>query len=140
MFDLRLALPSSARKLPGFYRSKANPVDLSKPLVVFNRELPANTAAFNSALMAIPEVLSERVKLRIGTELYVTYKGRKTYRRLNGLYLTVSAPNAAQAMLFVETLHRFAADLEGKWLAPLPEVGSHTAEPSDSTSDSTRDR
>lgn len=133
MSFVQIELPDQPRLLPRHRHHRLNPQNLSAPNIVFLQSMPEKTRAFNYALAGIPELLSERVKIRMSAELYVTYKGDKAYRRLPGLYVTVSAPNAEQALLFVETMQRFAADLEGKWLAPLPEVGeSSTAEPSES--------
>lgn len=64
--------------------------------------------------------LGQRVKVRIDAEVWINWHGKRTYKRLRGLSLLVSAPNPEQAELFIQAMHDFAATLNGKWLAPKP--------------------
>ena len=105
----------------------STPHDTSVPNIVFaNDNLPPETTAFNRSLLVLHEFLAQRVKIRVGIEAYISFAGKRAYKRLRGNCVLLSAPNARQAELFINAVLEFAASLDGKWLTDPPKPSEPT--------------
>ena len=97
--------------------------DTSVPITVDIPRMQDATRAENRAVMAVSETLGRRVRVRIQPEIWVKWGGKRwNYRRARQRGVTVSCPSPEQAELAMEAILAFAQSLEGKWLAPSPEV------------------
>jgi len=89
--------------------------------------MPNQAKAENYGQMAVLESLARRINMRLDVEISSNCSGQRAYKRLRCASVLCSAPNAEQAELFIQAIHAFAATLNGKWLAPLPEISTELA-------------
>jgi len=72
--------------------------------------------------LGIAEILGRQTQIRISPEVWCKWRGRWRYKRLRARHVTISCPDPDQAELVVEVVARFMRQLEGKWLAPPPDI------------------